>query len=377
MRPLRKKMNKFIIAMLVILLSGCAEQKTLEKMGLITTVGYDLTEDQQILSTMVLLQIDPEAPQSSIILASKSATSKGARNEADLKSPKKLQSGQLRVALFSEEVVRTGLINLADTLARDPSISDLTYLAVVEGSTNKLLNQRNEQFSDISQLIYKELDQNIRGEKIPSSTLQEVMHDFYAPGIDPIMPTLKGEKGMVKITGMALIKNDKMVGKINAKEAFYLKLINDRYKTGAIEIEVDKEGFDLQESLESPVKLAVVLDTIHSKSDINLISKENLQFELKVKLKTRLLEINQSLDLKNPENVKQLETKLDEKITSDIENVIKKARDLGADPFGFGEIYRKSVRQANLTTEKWHGMYPDSKVDVKIEFEILRTGVVE
>jgi spore germination protein len=374
---MQKKVNKLLIALLVLVLSGCAEEKTLEKMGLITTVGYDLTEDQQILATMVLLQIDPEAPQSSLILSAKSATSKGARNKADLKSPKKLQSGQLRVALFSEEVVRAGLINLADTLARDPSISDLTYLAVVEGNTNKLLNQRNDQFSDISQLIYKELDQNIRGEKIPSSTLQEVLHDFYAPGIDPIMPTLKNVNGLVKITGMALIKDDKMVGKINPKDAFYLKLINDRYKTGAIELEVNKEGFDLPESPEAPKKLAVVLDTIHSKSDINLISKENLQFDLKIKLKTRLLEINQALDLKNPKTVKQLETKLGKKISSDIDDLIKEAQDLGADPFGFGEIYRKSVRQANLTTEKWHGMYPESKVDVKIEFEILRTGVVE
>ncbi|ESU33997.1 hypothetical protein G3A_03060 [Bacillus sp. 17376] len=374
---MRKKMNKLMIAMLVLLLSGCAEEKTLEKMGLVTTVGYDLTEDKQILSTMVILQIDPDAAQSSIILSAKSATSKGARNKADLKSPKKLQSGQLRLALFSEEVVRTGLINLADTLARDPSISELTYLAVVEGSTNKLLNQRNEQFSDISQRLYKELDQNIKGEKIPSATLQEVMHDFYAPGIDPIMPTLKSNEGIVEISGMALIKNDKMVGKINAKEAFYLKLINDRYKAGAIELEVDKEGFDLPESLEDSDTLAVVIDTIQSKSDINLISKENLQFELKIKLKTRLLEINQALDLKNPVHVKKLETKLSGKIISDVENLINKARDVGADPFGFGEIYRKSVRQANLTTEKWHGMYPESKVDVKVEFEILRTGVVE
>ncbi|WP_226678934.1 Ger(x)C family spore germination protein [Mesobacillus jeotgali] len=374
---MRKKMNKLMITILVLILSGCAEQKTLEKMGLLTTVGYDFTEDKQILATMVLLQIDPEAAQSSVILSAKSATSKGARNEADLKSPKKLQSGQLRVALFSEEVVRTGFINLADTLARDPSISDLTYLAVVEGSTNKLLNQKNEQFSDISQLIYKELDQNIKGEKIPSSTLQEVLHDFYAPGIDPILPTLKSDKGIVKITGMALIKNDKMVGKINAKEAFYLKLINDRYEAGAIELEIDKQEFDLEETPEGPDKLAVVLDTIHSKSDINLLSKENLQFELKIKLQSRLLEINQALDLKNPEELKKLENKLNEKITSDIEHLIIKARKSGADPFGFGEIYRKSVRQANLTAEKWHGMYPESKVDVKIEFEVMRTGVVE
>lgn len=368
---------KLIAVILVVLLSACADPKTLERMGLVTTVGYDVTEDGEILATMVLLHIDPEAPQNSAILTAKASTSKGARIKADLKSPKKLQSGQLRVALFSEEVVKLGLINLADTLARDPSISDLTYLAVVEGSTNSLINQKNTHFTDISQLIYKELDQNIKGETIPSSTLQEIMHDYYADGIDPILPTIKGGNGEIKITGMALMNTDRMVGKINSKEAFFLKLINDRYQAGSVELIISKEGFTIVNQAQSPRELAVVIDTISSKSDIKLKSKENLEFTLKIKLKTRLLEINQTLDIKNPNNLKLLEKKLAEKIKTDVEALIAKAQDAGSDPFGFGEVYRKSVRKSNLTTEKWHKMYPESKVNVDIDFEILRTGVVE
>lgn len=368
---------KLIAVILVVLLSACADPKTLERMGLVTTVGYDVTEDGEILATMVLLHIDPEAPQNSAILTAKASTSKGARIKADLKSPKKLQSGQLRVALFSEEVVKLGLINLADTLARDPSISDLTYLAVVEGSANSLINQKNTHFTDISQLIYKELDQNIKGETIPSSTLQETMHDYYADGIDPILPTIKGGNGEIRITGMALMNTDRMVGKINSTEAFFLKLINDRYEAGSVELIISKDGFTIVNQAQSPRELAVVIDTITSKSDIKLKSKENLEFTLKIKLKTRLLEINQTLDIKNPNNLKLLEEKLAEKIKTDVEALIAKAQEAGSDPFGFGEVYRKSVRKSNLTTEKWHKMYPESKVNVDIDFEILRTGVVE
>jgi spore germination protein len=372
-----KKMIKIIISILVLIISGCAHPKTLERMGLVTTIGYDTTEDKNVLVTMVLLQIDPEASQNSIVLSAKSETSKGAKNQADLKSPKKLQSGQLRVALISEELAQLGIINLVDTLARDPSISNLTYLAVVEGNAHKLLKQKNAGFSDISQLIYKELDQNIKGEKIPSSTLQEVMQDYFAAGTDPVLPTIKGENGEIIITGMALFKNDKMVGKVNPEEAFFLKLVNDRYKTGAIEITIPKGGFDIPESIEAPDQLSVVLDTITSSSDINLINKDDLQFEMKIKLTTRLLEINQVMNMKNPVVLKKMEDRLGEKITSEIENLIEKARVAGADPFGFGEIYRKSVRGTDLTASKWHKMYPDSKVNVKVDFEILRTGVVE
>lgn len=374
---MQKTTAKLIAICLVVLLSACADPKTLERMGLITMVGYDVTENGEIFTTMVLLHIDPEAPENSAILTSKAATSKGSRINANLKSPKKLQSGQLRVALFSDEVVKLGLINLADTLARDPSISDLTYLAVVEGSTNKLLNLKISEFADVSQLIYKELDQNIKGETIPSSTLQEIMHDYYSIGIDPILPTLKGENGQIAITGMALIKEDQMVGKINPTEAFYLKLINDRYKAGSVELIVSKEGFKLKKETKVAEDLAVVIDTIQSKSDINLINKENLEFEMKIKMKTRLLEINQSVDIKDPNSLKLLQKKLSYKVKTDVEKLIAKAQEVGSDPFGLGEIYRKSVRNSNLTSQKWHEMYPEATVKVNVEFEILRTGVVE
>lgn len=374
---MQKTTAKLIAICLVVLLSACADPKTLERMGLITMVGYDVTENGEIFTTMVLLHIDPEAPENSAILTSKAATSKGSRINANLKSPKKLQSGQLRVALFSDEVVKLGLINLADTLARDPSISDLTYLAVVEGSTNKLLNLKISEFADVSQLIYKELDQNIKGETIPSSTLQEIMHDYYSIGIDPILPTLKGENGQIAITGMALIKEDQMVGKINPTEAFYLKLINDRYKAGSVELIVSKEGFKLKKETKVAEDLAVVIDTIQSKSDINLINKENLEFEMKIKMKTRLLEINQSVDIKDPNSLKLLQKKLSDKVKTDVEKLIAKAQEVGSDPFGLGEIYRKSVRNSHLTSQKWHEMYPEATVKVNVEFEILRTGVVE
>lgn len=365
------------LLLLPILLTACAEPKTLERMGLITTIGYDVAEDGKVLTTMVLLQIDPEAPQNFVILSTKADTSKGARIKADLKSPKKLQSGQLRVALFSEEVVRNGLVNLADTLARDPSISDLTYLAVVEGSVNKLLNLENRKFSDISQLIFKELDQNIKGENIPSATLQEVMHDYYSSGIDPSMPILKASNGEIEITGMALIKRDKMVGKIKLEDAFYLKLVNDRYTAGSIEMSISNEGLQFIKEPEGSEEVVVALDTIRSNSEINLINKEKLEFDLNIKLNTRLLEINQSVDLKNPANLEQIDKKVSEKIKKDLKDFISKTRELGSDPFGLGEIYRKSVRGSNLTTEKWHQMYPDSKVNVNVDLEIVRTGVVE
>lgn len=369
-------MRKLFFLLLAVLITGCTDTKTIERMGLITTIGYDLAEDGKILTSMVLLQIDPEATQNSTLITGEAYTSKGARIIGDLKSPKKLESGQLRVALYSEEIARQGIINLADTLARDPSISDLTYLAVVEGNVKDLLHQKNKHFSDVSQLIFKELDQNIKGETIPSATLQETIHDYYAEGIDPVLPTLKALNGQIEISGLALFKNDKMVGKISPAQAFYLKLINDRYEAGSLELEISKDGLQAAKG-EQTDQLAVVLDTINSSSDLKLLSKEKLEFELKIKLNSRLLEVNQTIDLKNPKTLKLLEDKMQAKIKEEVESLVALAKSKNSDPFGFGEVYRSRVRHSNLTHNKWEEMYKQSTVKVVIDFKIMRTGVVE
>ncbi|MEH7444610.1 Ger(x)C family spore germination protein [Bacillus sp. JJ1122] len=363
--------------LIILLLTACTEMKTLEKMGMITTLGYDLTEDKKILTTMVLLQIDPEAPRNTGVLSARAVTSKGARIAADLKSPKKMQSGQLRVALYSEDIAKQGIINLADTLARDPSISDLTYLAIVEGNVENFLKRQNDQFTDIGQYVYKELDQNIKGELIPSSTLQEVMHDYYAVGVDPLLPTMKAEDGQVKITGMALMEMDKMVGKISATQAFYIKLINDRFEAGSVELTLNKDDIKFTEQDGQTSELAVVLDTITSRSDIKLINKDIPEFNMTIKLDSRLLEVNQSLDLKNPANVKKLEKIISKKMKSEVENLLEYTKSKKSDPFGFGEVYRGSVKHTNLTHSKWHDLYDKSKINVIIDFTIIRTGVVE
>ncbi|MEK3854133.1 Ger(x)C family spore germination protein [Cytobacillus sp. FSL H8-0458] len=374
---MRRNVAAFVsIIVLWAVLTACTDSKTLEKMGLITTVGYDLSEDGKILTTMVLLQIDPEAPKNTGFITGESITSKGARIAADLKSPKKLQSGQLRVALYGEEVAEDGIINLADTLSRDPSISDLTYLGIVEGSANEILKQENQQFTDIGQFIYKELDQNIKGELIPSSTLQEFTHDFYAAGVDPSLPTLKAENGMVRITGMALMNDDKMVGKISAAESFYLKLINDRYEAGNLELIISKNGFQ-NIKLNEEKELAVVLDTIRSNSKMELQDKENLTFKLTINIDSRLLEINQSIDLKNPKNIQILEKTISNTIKKNAEDLLAYAKAHDSDVFGFGEVYRSSVYRSGLTKEKWHEMYKNIRVNVKVNFQIVRTGVVE
>jgi len=64
-------------------------------------------------------------------------------------------------------------------------------------------------------------------------------------------------------------------------------------------------------------------------------------------------------------------------MSKEITRIIAHSQEVESDIFGFGEKYRSIVRHSNLTKDKWHEMYKNMKVNVKVKFVILRDGVFE
>jgi spore germination protein len=356
----------------LILLSGCAEKKILEEIGLITTVGYDLEKDNKVKATLVVLQINPEATSNIDVIASKAQTSKGSRLDANLKASKKLQSGQLRVSLYNEEISKKGIKPYADTLARDPSISDLIYIGVVEGATEDLLKHDYKNIPDIGQHLFNLIEQLTDREQISNSTLQEVRQSYYSIGIDPVLPLIKRSGNSIIVTGNAIMRNDKMVGKLSPDESFFVKLIRDEYRTGSIEL-----TFPVKDIRGKKHKVTTVIDTIKSLKKVKLVDKTQPRFDIDLDVKGRLLELQGELDLKNPKNIQLLEKAISLKLKQEAQKVIAYCQERNSDVFGFGETYRSSVRFANLTRQEWHQKYRTMKYGISVDFKLIRTGITE
>ncbi|MGO4272670.1 Ger(x)C family spore germination protein, partial [Paenibacillus sp. TAF58] len=125
-----------VLSVIVLLLPiGCVQKRILEELGLVVVVGYDPQEDNRIMGTALLHQIDPEAKEKVQVVVSTANTSKGIRNSQNRELSKRVVSGQLRIAMYNEKLARSGILTLTDTLSRDPSISDTVYVTVSKGST--------------------------------------------------------------------------------------------------------------------------------------------------------------------------------------------------------------------------------------------------
>lgn len=137
------------------LLCGCAEPKVLEKIGLITAVGYDLVEKNSIYGTVAEVKIDPNAPKDIVTLEAQSLTVRGLRANLNKKASKQLESGQLRVVLFGEDLLKHERAGIAEALSSDPSISDMTYITMVEGQARDLINLKSDKIPDIGTHLFR------------------------------------------------------------------------------------------------------------------------------------------------------------------------------------------------------------------------------
>ncbi|MEK5215727.1 Ger(x)C family spore germination protein [Psychrobacillus sp. FSL H8-0487] len=367
----------FILLFLPILLIGCVETNILDRVGLVILVGYDVGKEERMATTSAVREVNPEFHSNVEVVTTENSTSKGNRVKTNRKLSKKVVVGQMRVVLFGEELAKDGIHRYVDAHLENPTVSNGLYMAVTEGEVAPLLEYEYQNIEDIGQHIFRLLEQNIEQENMISSTLHEVGRDLYSEGVDLFMPIIKKEEELVELSGIAIFKNDKMVSSIRPEDTFYVKLIGGNYKSGTFETILTKEEIPDDLMKNKPDEIPIAFDALTSEKELKLINKNTPEFDLNITIKTRLTEIYPDVNIGDPKTVKKLEDAISKNLSSEISRVIAYCQSVESDIFAFGDKYRSSVRNSNLTKEKWHELYKNMKVNVKVDLTILRSGVFE
>ncbi|WP_409176871.1 Ger(x)C family spore germination protein [Brevibacillus fortis] len=386
MLPDRKhwmQLSKRLFAMwcsCVLVLAGCSDRQIFDETGLATAVGYDLLKDGNIRGTAIMPSINPEAKEKIQVFSATGETSKGIRDRINLQSDKKVLGGQIRVALYSENLAKRGLGSIVDTLYRDSSISSRVYLCLFEGETYDMLTYPYSEEGNIGIYLYRMIEQNIEGEKIPSSTMHEFFRAYYDKGIDPIMPFIARKGDELQIKGIALFQGERYVGWITPKEAFLIKLMHGKFSIGSYDTSVPAHIFgEVPKSHGSKKdRVQLVFDTISSQSKIELTQVSPPLFDIHIRLNARILELTLPLKLENAKLMKIMENALEKEIEKELQKVVHKLQDLNVDPAGFGTVYRANRRgMANMTQAEWRKMFKEATFRFHVKSTIIRNGVMD
>jgi spore germination protein len=377
-----------VVLSVSLLLGSCVETRYLEKQGLITGVGYDKSEkENKISGTIVFYQFNPSMQNLTTVISGEADTSKGIRMSANMETDHNLVSGQLRVALYGEEIARKGISSLVDSLSRDAAIGNMTYLGVADPSAKDILSyQPKSQPTNMGTYLYNLVLLNIENEVIPNPTLQEFMTSYGSVGKDAILPYFSIIEDKVGIKGFALFSDDKQVGILERENIFYVRSLMNSIKTGSVEVKVPKETFkkEIHEAQNIEVdeddeveQMHVTLDNIKNGYKIKLTDKQKPSFDIKLTLESRILEMTVPLNLSEAPVLRKLEEAMEKSIEEKGMEVIKELQESGSDPIGFGSYYRASIRDKEVTKQMWAEKYPSAEFNFDVNLKIVRTGIID
>ncbi|WP_028593091.1 Ger(x)C family spore germination protein [Paenibacillus assamensis] len=374
------KITQIAVVLMLVFLTGCFHSSVLERTSISVALGYDKMGEGKIQTSSVLYgPTSKEGKESSHVISVVGETSKGARQNLNHKLAFKVVSGQIRFIAYESELAEEGIISIVDTLSRDPSYGEMMYLSVTEKPIRDLFAYKYPNISNVGTYMSRLIAHNIQNSWVPSCTLHDFRNDYYSAGKEAVLPLVERTDKEVNVTALALFKKDVMIGKMQPKEAVYLKLLLDRDQPETIEVKMPKDGMAkyVRKVGHSFNYIKTALGNIGSHSSIKLISKDDLTFDVRIQLNVELQEVSEDYDFAEQGAVQQLETELSKQMSKDLVKMLNQLKRLNSDAVGFGEVYRSSVRNSALTKDKWQDMFQKATFNTAVHVNLIRTGTIE
>ncbi|MDF2592139.1 MAG: gerAC1 [Clostridia bacterium] len=370
-----KKLLKMVTILIVcsLLLSGCWDQRVFEQVGFTLSYGIEESQDGKLLITSAYPVIGGVEKGSVDIITTKSSLTRGGRNNMRLMTPKLIEGGKVQQVLISDSLAKKGIHDLLEIFQRDVTLPAIAFVVITEGSPGELLKKANEFKSKprVSFYIYQLLENNVKLSNIPNTKVFDFDINFFAPGLDPIVPMVKVEDEQIKITGCALFSDDKMSGRLNNKESnLLIGLMNQLNNSDFIFSDpkfADKDG-DKQ-------GVAVTMFKPKRKISINFDEEGIPSVEINMKYKCNIDEFEWD-DTMDPKVQTDLEKTFGDNLTTMSNEIIKKLQTVNCDPIGIGDMIRAKYYDYWKSID-WKEMYPKADIKVSTKVEIGNVGIIK
>jgi len=195
-------------------------------------------------------------------------------------------------------------------------------------------------------------------------------------GINPVVSVLTREETdiepfeLVKLSGGAVIKEDKLVGLLDDSETRGYNWITEEGPPR------DRGSITLPSLLQKDKFVTILLNEVNSKIKPKVENGDQISFTIEVDQKASLIGHEATVELKNRKEITQYLTQIQEEGKKEIEKEIKKAldkaqQDLQSDIFGFGEALNKEYSKIwNEEKDNWAETFTEVPYTVNVHLNI-------
>ena len=375
-KAIRIKVKKILIVFMILVFSsafiGCWDQRIYEKVGFILILGMESSKDnnKKLLVTYTSPAIGIGKENQMELNSQEADLLRQAREMARIKASRPLEAGKIQEILISRELAEKGGIHDALSIfSRDPLNPILANLVIVDGSPNELCRKAMKPRLGI--YLTQLLEAGIRDSKIPETRIYSFDTEYYAEGIDTIMPIVRLDSDSIELIGSALFSRDKMVGSINIKQTILMIAMKKRIK--ALTEYICKVANI--EDAHSNVKNGIALGIMDSKRKID-VGIDNGKPVINIQLKfTGAIDEYMWDNLDKEEKYRKVEEDIANELKNECLNIVKYTQEVGSDPLGIGDIVR-AKHNDYWRKVNWKEVYKAAKINVEVKVQLMHHGLI-
>lgn len=375
------KIKKIVLIILILLLTGCYDNKELNDIAILTATEINKADDNYIINAQV---VNPQAPDKStniqapfIIYTGTGKTIQEAYRNIKLSSSRYLYPEHLQILIINEKVAKEDITQILDFYLRDPAIR--TEFNVLIGKNENILETTTPIDQISSSSILKTLETNNRFLGVSNlTTLNELTIMSLNPNTEIILPSIEIDNrieesdntentnntkisSMYKLSGLAVFKDNKLLDYLSDSSSISYNIIKNKIDSSIITYECDKNKYLSAEIIKSNSKIIT----------------QNQKISININIDTTINESSCNLKLNDNKNLKKLENDLENylnnKISNDINEITNK---YNSDVFGFlDEIYKHDYKTYLKVKDNWYdGIYQNIKVNINTKVNIISKG---
>ncbi|OPX44222.1 spore germination protein B3 precursor [Ruminiclostridium hungatei] len=357
--------------------TGCWNYREINQMSIVSGAAVDKTQDGKYKLTVEI--IDLKSGGKDVVIHSKKLESYGdsffdaVRNTIKFNS-QKLYWGHVETIVISQKVAREGILQILDFLARDaePRLS-IDILISKEDTAAQILNSQ----SITTEVRAFEVNEMLDVEKALSKSVKTEVYQFINAlgdeGVSAVVPVigLKKNSGIEtsQLSGTAVFKKDKLAYMFNEEDTkYYLFIINKVY--GGLLVLQEKQGKNISD---------ITLEIEKSKTEIKPVySNGKLHFELTIRTKTNLGEVDNNAKYKNNLEFEKVANEAEKMLKKEVERVIRAVQlEYDIDIFGFGKSVKEDIPDLwKKIQPQWADIFKDVPVKVDVDVKVNHSGLL-
>ncbi len=361
-------------------LSGCMGARELQNLPMVAGVSLDIEPDspQRILMTAQIVKPAALAHGGSGAGTSSEKPYLNLQSDGEtvfdcFRNLTRMQHGRMffnhsDILLFGEDLARRGVDPPLDFFLRSSNVQPNMLLAVVRGQGAQALNTPASEDKLVAPHISRLIQEQGETSEAMEITLLQFTNAMISDTQAPMMPliTITENNGVAAHTveGMAVFKEDRMIGQLSPMESRGVFWVTGDVQSGIVKIPL-QGGF-----------VSAEISSARGSFEPVMVDGK-LRVKVSVRVTGVVVSVTTGVDAMSYEIIPVLEKLEEEVIVSEIQAALDRVREMNTDVYGFGTaVHKGRVMDWSQAIDQWPVIFPQLPVDVSVECHIRAGGII-